>query len=124
MEPLLSQDLAFVRQICGGAADAVQVGHVVDNWRIRLRVDLIVDGVPLLDDTTAEVWGLHPSNPIRVDLIFPITGYLDKAKMPDKVASAAFQDGYPNFMIEKQLIMIVNNFYAWLMGRNIHGEDT
>jgi len=119
VEPKLQDDLANFRSSYGESAiEFTQLS--IDAWRVRMRVPLTVQGgsgdkVPLLTDTTANAWGLHPENELVIELHLPVVGYLASQRSP-AVVKAIKQDKFPNFALERQLIQILNDFCALVVG--------
>lgn len=121
MEPALARDIEAARRSLG--TERVVVAECFDSWRVRLHVTLECDGVPLLSERTASAWGLDAAKPMVLEVDVPKKDYLGPEMRSDAVRRV-WQDDYPSFLLEKQLLKVFSDFSCISLGRPVPPVST
>jgi hypothetical protein len=64
----------------------------------------------LVDETTAGAWGMHAAKHLTIEIHLPTVGYLREDMFSRIIVRHVWQEGYPKFALEKQLLKILNGF--------------
>lgn len=105
-EAMLQHDVTQVKKILGEDAIAMtQLG--LEFWRLRLQVPV---RQTQLSKSVCSAWGIDITRCISVELCLPTSGYVGIESVSGSMIKRIWQEGFPDFALESQLLQILRDF--------------